>query len=295
MRRAGQDDRVSSAVSRRTQSFRARVDAWKSEQECFSGIREAGGGPLRRLAEGWLRPVTNRLMASGVRPILSRMSVGASLIHAQTEGMAAIGSDVATALGIPLVTTIHGLNTDPRFLHTPAQRARLRRSLGNSDRLILVGESLRAPFSNLAGRGDHIRIVSNGVCLPDAQRQTSLLESENLRLIAVANLHEGKGIDIALDALALLDKAGKTNWTFTIVGDGAERGSLEARARGLGLANRVSFVGALPPAGIQAGVLDGSLQYGTAFGGSKVCDPVVCTSTVISLQASGGGYVSHPD
>ncbi len=54
-----------------------------------------------------------------------------------------------------------------------------------------------------------------------------------------------KGIDVLIDALALLVNEG-VNGTLTVVGDGRFRKDLEARANGAGLGERVRFLGHLP-------------------------------------------------
>lgn len=44
---------------------------------------------------------------------------------------------------------------------------------------------------------------------------------------------------------------------------------------------------------LQAGVLSGKLQYGTAFGGSKVCIAVSMLHS--TSRYPGRGHVAHPD
>lgn len=198
---------------------------------------------------GWLRPLTNSLMFHRIFPVLRSLALrsGAELIHAQTEGMAPIAAAVASELRLPSVVTVHGLNTDPHFLHAPAQRAMFRRAMGAMDRVILVGEPLRPFLAALVGRDDHFRIVPNGARLPAGLDRTPILRhSEPIRLISVSNLQEGKGIDITLRALAMVREQGLVHWDYTIVGDGGERSALVDLAQSLGLAERLRFMGAQP-------------------------------------------------
>ena len=67
-----------------------------------------------------------------------------------------------------------------------------------------------------------------------------------MRWISVSNLHEGKGIDLTLRALARLQQEGLENWTYEIVGGGAERARLDAMTDALGLRDKVIFHGKLP-------------------------------------------------
>ena len=156
--------------------------------------------------------------------------------------MAPVALTIAREAHIPVVATIHGVNTDAHYLNAEGQRALLAPALRDVDRLVLVGEPLRSVFQDYAGRGDHIRIVDNGVRIPGSST-AKRFGGGPLRLVSVSNLHEGKGVDVTLQALAELKAAGLTDWTYAIVGGGAERERLEAQARTLGLADRVTFLG----------------------------------------------------
>ncbi|MEM9881658.1 MAG: glycosyltransferase [Planctomycetota bacterium] len=65
-----------------------------------------------------------------------------------------------------------------------------------------------------------------------------------LRIISVGRLHPSKGYDVLLDALRRLDGRGVA-FDLTLIGDGPQRGELEAKADTLGLADRVTFTGSL--------------------------------------------------
>lgn len=169
------------------------------------------------------------------------------LIHAHTEHVGYGVLPIARELGIPLVITLHGINTGRRLLDTESKRRRLRSALHDAARVVLVGEPLRAHFAGLAGHEDHFRIVPNGFAVPDSRAEIEPERSgEALRWISVSNLHEGKGIDLTLQALAKLRTAGRANWTYEIVGAGAERARLEAMTNALGLRDKVVFHGKLP-------------------------------------------------
>lgn len=72
-----------------------------------------------------------------------------------------------------------------------------------------------------------------------------------LRCVTVGRMHEQKGFDVLLDALARLPDV-----EVCLVGDGVERGSLEAQARELGIADRVEFAGWLDDPSPQLGRAD---------------------------------------
>ena len=61
----------------------------------------------------------------------------------------------------------------------------------------------------------------------------------------MGELRPVKGVDVLIDAIALLRDAGRTV-TVTLVGDGPERDALQAQAARLGLTNAVHFRPAMP-------------------------------------------------
>lgn len=87
------------------------------------------------------------------------------------------------------------------------------------------------------------RVVHNGVAevefapVEAASAATDLLFIGELRLL--------KGVDVLLDAIALLAREGRTV-TATLVGSGPDAGTFKEQASRLGLADRVRFPGALP-------------------------------------------------
>ena len=97
------------------------------------------------------------------------------------------------------------------------------------------------------GSEDHFRIAHNGVVLPAEPRSRAILtEGRQIDFISVSNLHEGKGIDISLDALAIARDRGFKNWRYKIIGEGSERQALARLTKKLGLENRVEFLGGQP-------------------------------------------------
>lgn len=68
---------------------------------------------------------------------------------------------------------------------------------------------------------------------------------EPMRLLTVGRMHPIKGYDLLLRACATLEGRG-VDWQLEMVGDGERRPALERLARGLGIADRVAFAGALP-------------------------------------------------
>lgn len=194
-----------------------------------------------------LRPLTDVISDRMIGTVLDHVarSVSADVIHAQTEGFGPIPAEVARRLDLPLVTTVHGINTHPEFLHAPYQRSRIRSGLIEANRTILVGEPLRKFFKGYLGDDEKFRVVPNGTDIPPSSCDKSILNDGSRRLITIANLQEGKGIDIALRALASLENRGIVDWTYRIIGGGAERANLAKLAEDLGLIGKVTFTGAV--------------------------------------------------
>lgn len=90
-----------------------------------------------------------------------------------------------------------------------------------------------------------LRPKGQTVCIPNpyigSDRERHLdFEKENL-ILSVGRLCPQKGFDMLVDCAAIvLDK--QKNWKWVVVGNGAERGSLEDKARAQGLDNRLLFL-----------------------------------------------------
>jgi glycosyltransferase involved in cell wall biosynthesis len=241
---------------------------------------------------GAFRKASNFSQRLRVKPALEALArkTRARLIHAQTEGMAPIAVEVARTLEVPAVVTIHGINTDPNYLHAKAQRAILVPALRDADRLVLVGQPLKDVFARYVGRSDHVRVVNNGVRLPNRIRRSQVLSATAMRLVSVSNLHEGKGIDLVLDALTLINRQGSREWTYTVIGDGAERGALIRKARTHGLSDRIKFLGALPHEAVLETLLDSDVfvlpSYREAFGIAYL-EAMACGLPTIGVRGQG--------
>jgi glycosyltransferase involved in cell wall biosynthesis len=195
----------------------------------------------------YFRNLSNWAFVRRVAPAIEQVvkSFTPQVVVAHTEMIGLAGVAAGSRMDVPAVIVLHGINTSPR-LNTPVQLSVVGRALAGADRVVLVGEPLREHFRRMAGRDDHFRIVHNGfrvsndvVCLEHHPWGTPV------RFISVSNLHEGKGIDLNLQALGRLLQNGQQGWRYTVVGDGRERASLEAMAADLGIAGRVHFVGAV--------------------------------------------------
>jgi glycosyltransferase involved in cell wall biosynthesis len=111
--------------------------------------------------------------------------------------------------------------------------------------------------ARLGGKDPNTVVIHNAILhrtpaqLSDAQMSVlALLHScPRPRLACIGRLSPEKGVDVLLNALALLQKKGK-QFTAVIVGDGPERAALEALALTLGVSESVCFTGHLASADV---------------------------------------------
>jgi len=172
------------------------------------------------------------------------MAAEAILVHTELPAIAAV--PVARRLGIPVLVTLHGINTDLR-LNTPARITVLRQALSMADRVILVGKPLHEHFASIVSCSEHFRIVPNGFRPPQTVPEWRTRWGAERRFVSVSNLHEGKGIEFTLKALERLKAQGCEQWQYTVVGGGQLREKLERLSAELGIGPQVSFVGPVSP------------------------------------------------
>lgn len=115
--------------------------------------------------------------------------------------------------------------------------------------MITVSEALRRRLMALGVEGSRIRVLRNGVDLDAFRplapgRRTELrspLSANGPLWLAVGNLVPLKGVDITLEALALVPSA-----ILAVAGGGPEEGRLKELAHRLDVAERVHFLGPVP-------------------------------------------------
>jgi glycosyltransferase involved in cell wall biosynthesis len=163
----------------------------------------------------------------------------ADIAHLHTFSSQVVGTRAAARARARIVRTEHST----RAYDDPTCWPFSRWSLERADTSVAVSEHVRRVAAARAPwAAAKMRVVHNGVDLarfaPRRERK-----SEAFTFVFVGRLDRRKGVDIAIDALARVPAA-----RLEVVGDGAERAALEARARARGLADRVRFHGWLADA-----------------------------------------------
>lgn len=172
------------------------------------------------------------------------------------DGYAAV--HIARRLAVPTTITLRG--TEARHVRDRGLRSRLVRALSQATRVFAVSESLRTLALSLGIAGERVRTVGNGVdsdkFMPRARaaaRSALTIPADARVLITVGGLVERKGFHRVIACLpALLEQFPTLH--YLVVGSPGPEGDysarLQAQVRELALADRVHFLGALPPQGV---------------------------------------------
>jgi glycosyltransferase involved in cell wall biosynthesis len=107
----------------------------------------------------------------------------------------------------------------------------------------LPSEAIRVEDNVLATHYSSVEL-SIGDCF--SRRLSDAARNRELRLVTVASLEQRyKGVDLLISAIATCVRAG-LDASLTVIGDGKYRGDLQRLAEGLGVRQRVTFLGQLP-------------------------------------------------
>jgi glycosyltransferase involved in cell wall biosynthesis len=174
------------------------------------------------------------------------------VIHAHVFTAAAVVRAAAAGGGIPLVVTEHDSGmARGRVGGMPLRAARF--AYEAADLVAPVSSNLAERIAAL-GVATPIRVIPNAVDtdrFAPGQCNGGADAGDSERLLLVGGLVPVKGIPTVLAALAEL-RAGRPSAVLEIVGDGSDRGALEALAQQLGLADAVTFSGRLDRDGVAA-------------------------------------------
>lgn len=145
------------------------------------------------------------------------------------------------------VYTPHGgaLHFDPRTPSGGTFMAIERALLGGTDALIFESAYAQRTFaSHVAQPRCRQEVIHNG--LADAEFETIEPGSGAADFVFVGELRLLKGIDLIVEALAPLERAGGTPANIVMAGDGPDAELLRGKIRTLGLERRVTLAGVQP-------------------------------------------------
>jgi glycosyltransferase involved in cell wall biosynthesis len=196
-----------------------------------------------------------RLLYATVAPAMARSSraafeealtEGATFVHAHAlYPSAAAARRLAATAGVPLIVSVHGSDLYTN-LERPSWAAEVRAALRSASAIVCVSPSLARDVVALAGADPlRVTVIPNTY---DATRfafgERSPVAGRSTRFVSVGRLVPVKGHDVLLRAFGMAVRAG-LDANLEIIGDGPERGRLEAIAAEQGPDGRVQFSGAL--------------------------------------------------
>lgn len=233
------------------------------------------------------------LLARAARATLARLldeGYDFDLIDAHyfyPDGVAAV--KLGQYFNKPVVITARGsdISLIPQY---PVPRKLIQWAAANAAAMITVCDALKTELVALGAAAERITPLRNGVDLQRFQpgeraALRAALGVSGFALLAVGNLVELKGHDLAIGALPLLPDA-----TLMIAGGGPERGRLEALAQALGVAARVRFLGPVPQAELARyyGAADALVLASSREGWANVLlESMACGTPVVASNVWG--------
>lgn len=222
------------------------------------------------------------------------------LVHTHGNRCDVVDGGQARALGIPTVTTLHGVT------HNHGVTGRLSywlqsRSLPRFAAVVAVSQSLHRDVARKGVSRDRLHLIPNAydasvplLSRSEARRALSL-PLQGTVVGWVGRLSREKGLDILIEAMGRLRSS---NVTLVVVGDGPEREKLRLQAAALGGGERIRWCGVLPNAARLLAALDVFVLSSRSEGSPIILMeamaaglPIVATSvggvpeTVSSLEA----------
>lgn len=206
---------------------------------------------------------------------------------------------LAREFGLPLVMTAHG--SDVRIIaQQPGPKKKILAAAGVADGLVAVSENLADTMAALGIARERIVFLPSGVDTDffrpvpaDSAALVARLGLPRPILAMVANLIPLKGHEFVFGALAR-----RRQGSLLIAGEGPERARLEQLARQTGLADRVHFLGSVPPPDVRTvfSAADVSLLASSSEGWPNVLlESMACgTPVVVAPFAGAAEIVSKP-
>lgn len=170
------------------------------------------------------------------------------------------------------------------------------RLMARPDVVVAVGERLADAIR--AHRDGPVSVVPNAVEQPAIPAPRRAVLDDGLALVSVGGVIPRKGPDIAVRTVAELVHRG-TDATLRWVGDGPQRDEIRRLAEQLGVAERVSLVGSLPPEGVLRELAVGDVfllpTAGETFGVSIAEALASGRPVVVGSNGGQSEFVNEPD
>jgi glycosyltransferase involved in cell wall biosynthesis len=179
-------------------------------------------------------------------PHFMRLAKAADILHAQTFASAVPGMQARRRYGLPLVVTLHTSHF-LKLARKPAWRPVLRRIVRSADWLLAASAEIRDTALDLYPHR-RAEALTNGVdtslFAPGAPVAAAARTDGRPLVIVPRRLFAKNGVEHFIRALPLVRQDLEIH--ALLVGDGPERGRLQALAGELGVAGMVTFLGTRP-------------------------------------------------
>ncbi|MDE1985968.1 MAG: glycosyltransferase family 4 protein [Alphaproteobacteria bacterium] len=161
---------------------------------------------------------------------------GANIIHAHTFGSHILAARAGLQNKLPVVRTEHGV----RHYRDPSCALYRHWALRHTDRIAAISAFVARTVAAVAPHAmEKIQIIPNGVDMTYFHR-TPPASNDAFTFSIVSRLEPIKRVALAIEAAART-----SDIRLNIVGEGSERKKLEKLASGLGVENRINFLGYL--------------------------------------------------
>lgn len=193
---------------------------------------------------GWLERAALRTLGRSFYLESAIQKHRVDLIHAHFGQLGALIAPVARRRKIPLITSFYGIDISV-FARDPAWAPRFARLWQTSRRVLALGPWMQQQLAQVGCPPPKIEILPLAVNVTqfDFRRRFYPQAEEPVRLLTIGRLIPKKGIDVLLQALAILRETRREPVHLTVGGDGPQRPALEQLTRQLDLADRVHFAG----------------------------------------------------
>jgi teichuronic acid biosynthesis glycosyltransferase TuaC len=233
------------------------------------------------------------LLAKAAKPVIGRMideGFDFDLIDAHyfyPDGVAAAA--LGRHFNKPVVITARGSDIT-QIARYRLPRKMIRSACAQAAGVITVCNALKEEILRLGVAPARVTSLRNGVDLQrfhpvDRETARAALNLTQFTLLSVGHLVSVKGHDLTIAALPLLPDV-----KLLIAGDGTERRKLEALSRTLGVADRVTFLGAVPQQNLTAyyGAADALVLASSREGWANVLlESMACGTPVVASNVWG--------
>ena len=227
------------------------------------------------------------------------------IVHLSSSKAGGLGAFAARGLRIfgikpKVIFTVHGwaFNEDRNFLARALIYFLQWLTVSFSDKVILIStydylKALQIPLLNK----NRFVLIHNGLIAPsffEARYAKTYLSSliktikpdeKSLWLITIAELTKNKGLEYLIEAAGLIRQE---KFFLIIVGEGEERGRLEARIKKLGLEKRIFLAGFIPEAARYLKAADVFILPSVKEGLSYVIMEAMAASMPVIATTTGG-------